>query len=124
VEKSRGPYKVSGMAEAAALRVISADLEWVRDGVREVRRNRERLSAALTERAVTHWPSDANFVLVQVPGSAAEWNGQLRARGVAARPFAGLPQAGECIRVSVGPWAMMERFLTAFDHVMEMVSQA
>jgi histidinol dehydrogenase len=148
IEKSRGPYKVGGVAEAAALAVLSRDRGWIDARVAEVRQNRERLFDELRDRGVTTWPSAANFVLLRVPGSAAEWNGELRARGVAVRPFARLRgagggnapagggnaggnapaagskapadvgNAGECLRVTVGPWSMMERFLTAFDDVL------
>jgi histidinol dehydrogenase len=124
VEKSRGPYKVSGVAEAAALRVLSVDLGWVRARIGEVRENRERLREALRERGIRTFATAANFVLLQVPGTAADWNGRLRAQGVAVRPFAALPQAGECLRVSVGPWPMVQRFLDAFDNALNTVRTA
>lgn len=122
IEKSRGPYKVGGVAEAAALAVLSRDMGWVRDRVADVLDTRERIAGELARRGTPAYDSAANFLLVPVPGSAAEWNLRLRRRGVAIRPFGALPGAGECIRVSVGPWEMMERFLSAFDDVMpEMV---
>ncbi|MGH7465095.1 MAG: hypothetical protein ACREK1_07960, partial [Longimicrobiales bacterium] len=52
------------------------------------------------------------------PGSAGEWNTRLRGHGVAVRPFSALPHAGECIRVSIGPWPMMQRFVDALDDVL------
>jgi len=115
VEKSRGPYKVNGAAEAAALAVLERDVDWVRERAAEVRTNRERLAEALRTRGARVWPSAANFVLVSVPGSAAEWNRRLRERGVAVRPFAALRHAGEALRVSVGPWPQLELFLAAYD---------
>jgi histidinol dehydrogenase len=121
IEKSRGPYKVSGVAEAAALSVLSADLDWVRARVREVCSNRARLAEALAARGARPLESGANFLLVPVPGSAAEWHVRLRARGVAVRPFPALPRLGECIRVTIGPWRMMERFVDAYDAAMTAV---
>ncbi|CAN5727118.1 hypothetical protein BH23GEM9_BH23GEM9_13340 [soil metagenome] len=119
IEKSRGPYKISGVAEAAALAVLSRDLDWVRARVTEIRENRQRLRYELTARGVISWPSAANFVLAAVPGGAAEWNLGLRAQDVAVRPFPAIPAAGDCIRITVGPWPMMERFLSAFDRVLD-----
>jgi histidinol dehydrogenase len=119
IEKSRGPYKLSGVAEAAVVAVLSRDLTWVRERVAEVRESRARLRQELTARSVRTWPSAANFVLAAVPGGAADWNLRLRARGVAIRPFAALGEAGDCVRITIGPWPMMERFLTAFDQVMD-----
>jgi histidinol dehydrogenase len=125
IEKARGPYKVGGVAEAAALAVLSGDRDWVRDRVAEARASRERLHAELDARQVRNWPSAANFVLLRVPtGTAAEWNGRLRASGVAVRPFAGLPGAGECLRVTVGPWPLVARFLDAFDDVLNSYADA
>jgi histidinol dehydrogenase len=118
IEKSRGPYKVGGVAEAAALAVLSRDGAWVAARVAEVRQNRERLLGELAARHVRAWPSSAKPALLQMAGPASGWNGRLRARGVAVRPFAGLRHAGECLRVTVGPWPMMERFLAAFDDVL------
>jgi histidinol dehydrogenase len=118
IEKSRGPYKVSGPAEAAAVAVLARDMDRVREGIGLVRENRARLAEALGGRGVRCWPSACNFVLVQVPdglGGAAALAGALRARGVAVRAFPTLPQAGDCIRVTVGPWAAMAAFLDALD---------
>lgn len=42
----------------------------------------------------------------------------LRAHGVAVRAFPGLPVCGDAIRVSVGPWEAMERFLEALRRVL------
>jgi histidinol-phosphate/aromatic aminotransferase/cobyric acid decarboxylase-like protein len=44
---------------------------------------------------------------------------RLREHGVAVRPFPALPHAGDCIRVSVGPWPLLERFLDAYDDVLD-----
>jgi histidinol-phosphate aminotransferase len=117
VEKSRGPYKVSGVAEAAALAAL-ADRGWIEDRIADVRSSRARLLGEMANRGIRTWDSAANFVLMSPPGSAAEWNVRLRERGVAVRPFTALPGAGDCIRVSTGPWPMLERFLDAFDNVL------
>jgi histidinol-phosphate aminotransferase len=95
VEKSRGPYKVNGVAEAAALAALAGDGDWVRQRIADVQANRERLAQALRARGARVWPSAANFVLLSVPGAATVWNLELRQRGVAVRPFAGLAAAGE-----------------------------
>jgi histidinol dehydrogenase len=124
IEKSRGPYKVGGVAESAALSVLSRDLAWVRERAQDVQANRDRLAGALTARGTAAYASAANFLLLPVPGTAAAWNVELRRRGVAVRPFAAVPGAGECLRVSVGPWPLMERFLAAFDDVFSMIRDA
>ena len=131
VEKSRGPYKVSLLAEAAAVAALEDATGWAGGIVRETVENRERLRAELEGRGFNPLPSQANFLLVPLapggnrqseedPGaSAAGISAGLKGRGVAVRPFAGLPEIGDAIRVSVGPWTLLERFLAALDDLLE-----
>ncbi|WP_434479537.1 pyridoxal phosphate-dependent aminotransferase [Gemmatimonas sp.] len=114
VEKSRGPYKVNAMAEQVALTALREDMAWVHAHVALAVENRERLAAALRDRGYAPLTSHANYVCVPVAQAIAVGQA-LRARGVAARPFAGLPHVGDTLRISVGPWEMLERFLVAFD---------
>lgn len=117
VEKSRGPYKVGAVAEAAAIAALRDEEGWVPFVVGEVRRVRKRLAAALVERGLRPLSSEANFLLVPVDRSATGLAGELRSRGVAVRPFPELPELGDAIRVTVGPWPLMERLLEALDRV-------
>jgi histidinol dehydrogenase len=117
IEKSRGPYKVGGLGEAAALAVLRHDAGWVRDRIDDVRTNRARLQDELRRRGMPALPTDANFVLMPVPGSASRWGAALRSRGVGTRPFAGLPRLGDCLRISIGSWPQLQRFLDALDEV-------
>lgn len=120
IEKSRGPYKVGGVAEAAAIQVLSADLPWVADAVGQTRHNRQRFAQELARLPVRTWPSHGNFILVQLPDgrSATGTNAALRDHGIAARAFPALPHGGECLRVTVGPWPLMQRFLDALRAVL------
>ena len=114
VEKSRGPYKVNALAERAAAAALGEDLPWVRARVREAVENRERLAAGLRARGLAPLPSQANFLMVPVPG-AAEVAARMRELGVAVRPFAALPSIGDALRISVGPWELLEECLRALD---------
>jgi histidinol-phosphate aminotransferase len=116
LEKSRGPYKVTRVGERAAVAALADESGWVRSGVEEVLEARGRLVAELQKRGLSPRPSQANFVLVPV-GDTAGVTSSLRAQGVAVRPFPGVTGVGDCIRVSVGRWDYMERFLEALDQV-------
>lgn len=120
IEKSRGPYKVGGVAEAVASRVVSTDQAWRGGVVAETRQNRTRLANEIDTRGLGQWPSAGNFILVGLPAGrdAVDMNNALRAHGVAVRPFKSLPHAGECLRVTVGPWPSMQKFLDALDRVL------
>jgi histidinol-phosphate aminotransferase len=110
IEKSRGPYKVSAIAERAAVAALTRDAAWVREHVSLAVELRERLAGELRRMGLAPLPSAANFVLVPVPGAGAVAQA-MRAGGVAVRPFAALPRIGDAIRISVGPWALLERCL-------------
>ena len=122
VEKSRGPYKVSALAERAALAALGDGMQWARDRVAEAIANRERLTAALESRGLAPIRSDANFVLVPVADANARAR-HMRTLGVAVRPFEGMARVtdalratnGSALRISVGPWDMIEAALAALD---------
>ncbi len=118
VEKSRGPYKVNHLAEEAAVAALE-DVDGWAEGIRSsTSENRERLAGELRKRGLKPLPSDANFLLVPLGRAGArEVNAALKEGGVAARPFADLPELGDALRVTVGPWEMMERFLAALDRL-------
>lgn len=88
MEKSRGPYKVNGPAEAAAVAALGADRGWLNEIVRRTVEARAWLTARLVERGLAPWPSAANFVAVPLPsGCGAEAMAtRLRGLGVAVRP--------------------------------------
>lgn len=118
VEKSRGPYKVGRLDEDAAVRALADPDGWVEEIVEKTVANRSRLRAALERRGHRPLPSGANFVLLPLEASTtAEVTAGLRERGVGVRPFPGLPDIGDAVRVTVGPWRLLERFLQALDEV-------
>jgi histidinol-phosphate/aromatic aminotransferase/cobyric acid decarboxylase-like protein len=125
VEKSRGPYKVNGLAERAALAALGPGLQWARDHAALAVANRERLATELRARGLEPLPSAANFVCVPVRGADGRGK-RMREHGVAVRPFEGLPRLGplaategSALRISVGPWAMLEEVLAALDATAE-----
>ncbi len=122
VEKSRGPYKVSGVATAAATAALREDADWVRMRVRDTVANRDRLTRELLAREIEVAPSEANFVFAPLR-DARRIAAAMRTRGVAVRPFDNLPavspalqrSCGAALRISVGPWDQVERALDALD---------
>jgi histidinol-phosphate aminotransferase len=126
VEKSRGPYKVSAIATRAAMAALGDDLPWVRERVDAVVTLRARFTDALRALGLEPLQSRANFVLAPV-ADAAKVAAALRNRGIAVRPFehlsapAGTPLAatrGSAIRLTIGPWPLLERALGALHEVL------
>lgn len=116
VEKSRGPYKVGRIDEEAAIRALEDPDGWIDGIVEKTLTNRARLARELEARGYLPLPSRGNFVFLPMEaGTAEDVTAGLRSRGVAVRPFPGLAGTGDGIRVTVGPWEMLERFLAALD---------
>lgn len=113
VEKSRGPYKVNAIAERAALAAVREDLPWVKEKVADVLKAKDRFVKALQADGYRPLPSHANFVLVPVRDAAGAAK-KMRASGVAVRPFPSLRDIGDALRISVGPWEVMETALARF----------
>jgi histidinol-phosphate aminotransferase len=120
IDKARGPYKVARLTSAAAAAALRDESDWLAGTVAECIQNRARLSTELNERGVDQLPSSANFILIRAPkGDALAASLALRRLGVGVRPFTEIPRLGDALRVTVGPWPMMESFLTAFDEISE-----
>jgi histidinol-phosphate aminotransferase len=125
IEKSRGPFKVSAIAERAAVAALTEDVQWMRTHVALAIENRDRLTRELRSRGLDPLPSSANFVLVPMR-AAARAARSMRSLGVAVRAFETLAQvspalrasAGGALRISVGPWVEMEAALAALDETM------
>jgi histidinol dehydrogenase len=115
VEKSRGPYKVGALAEHVGVTALSEGRAHVRERVRLTIENRDRLTRGMRGIGLRVIPSVTNFVLVVLGarGEAARVKTSLGRIGIGVRAFEDLPGLGDCIRVTVGPWPMMQAILDA-----------
>jgi histidinol-phosphate aminotransferase len=116
LEKVRGPYNVTSLGERAALAALQFDQPWVRATVAQTLSVRDRFVDALRAAGFAPRPSAANFVLVPV-GDARAQASKLQARGIGIRPFSGLSGIGDALRITVGPWDVMDEVLAALQAV-------
>lgn len=120
MEKARGPYKVARLSEVAATAALRDRSGWMEDTVERAARSRERLSDELERRGLRPLPSATNFLFVPVEdGTALAWADALREGGVAVRPFPAAEEVGDALRITVGPWPLMETLLAAVDAALE-----
>jgi len=118
IEKSRGPYKVSQLAEIAAVAALRDAGDWVAGTVEQAIQNRERFIEEVRSRGFDTLPSSGNFVFLMVAdGTSTELSNALREHGVAVRPFATEAGFPEGLRVSIGRWEELERVLEAIDAI-------
>ena len=74
--------------------------------------NRDRFAAALRAHGLQPFPSAANFILIPMQ-DAARVALLMRQRGIAVRPYLGLRNIGDTLRITIGPWPLMEIALDA-----------
>ena len=102
LNRVRGPFNVSVAAQAAAIAAL-ADPAWVEQGCAHNAEYRPKLAAGIEAAGLKVWPSEANFVLVdlETPEAANAADAFLRRQGIIVRKVGGygLPH---CLRVTVG----------------------
>lgn len=122
VEKSRGPYKVNALAEQVAVTALRHDVQWVEEHIQLAIENRDRLTIELLKLDLDPMPSSANFVCVPVKNCVAVGMA-MRENGVGVRPFPNLPRVGDCLRISVGPWPLVDQCVKTLAAAMKKVNR-
>ena len=112
--KIKQPYNVNVAADLAA-RVSLGDVEFLLERVRQLIQQRMRMEAAFAELPfLSPFPSQANFVLNRVSGmTAACFRDRLARAGIIVRYYE-KPRLDDCIRISAGTAAQIDRLLEVF----------
>ena len=94
------PYNISQATQDAAFKALETPVD---EAVREIVFQRERLSAALPSYPFVRkvYPSDANFLLVQVADADGLYQ-YLLDRGIIVRNRSRVRNCGGCLRITVG----------------------
>lgn len=116
VRRAASPYNVNAIA-LAVLPEALRDQEFVSDYAAEVRQGRELLEQELHTLGLQYWPSHANFVLVRVGPSHAEFVQALRAGGILVRDRNSDPGCHGCVRLTVGSLAHTRTLIRALRDV-------
>jgi histidinol-phosphate aminotransferase len=111
------PYSVNSLALACLPAALQdrAYLDWY---VAEVLAARVELSAALQSLQVRSWPSEANFVLIEIGAKHREFADAMKRRGVLVRDRSNDPGCEGCVRITVGIGAQMEAAILALTEVL------
>jgi histidinol-phosphate aminotransferase len=118
LNRVRGPFNVSVAAQAAAIAAL-AEPGWVEKGCAHNAEYRPKLSAGVEAAGLKVWPSEGNFVLVDL-GTIETANAAdafLRTSGIIVRKVGGygLPH---CLRVTVGTAEEVGLVVDAFAEFM------
>jgi histidinol-phosphate aminotransferase len=106
LQRARAPFNINAVAQAAAIAALD-DAEFVQRSREVNRAGLRQLEAGFRELGLAWIPSQANFILVQVPDGARAF-AFLQARGTIVRSFGTLPQH---VRITVGTAAQNGRCL-------------
>jgi len=118
VRRVASPYNVNAVA-LAALPEALRDQEYVKHYIADVQRGRATLEQELRDLGLHYWPSRANFVLVRVGPSSAEFMQALRTRGILVRDRSSDPGCEGCVRLTVGSSEHTRTLIGALREVVE-----
>ncbi|MBS7605975.1 MAG: histidinol-phosphate transaminase [Candidatus Bathyarchaeia archaeon] len=117
-ERFQMPYSVSMIALRAAAKMLELWDE-VAEAINAIRRERANLIEALKNiRGVRVFPSETNFVLFQVDRDSTSVYKSLMERGIIIRNIGRVLKFDNCLRVTVAPSHMMERFIRDLREIM------
>jgi len=115
LNRVRQPFNVNSLAQAAALAALD-DTDFLDHTRRTVQEGLENLAAAMTDMGLTCFPTQANFMLVDVQTDADSIFEKLLEAGVIVRSMVsyGYPT---CLRITAGLPGENERFAEALRKV-------
>lgn len=114
LRKVSSPYNVNGIALAVLPEAI-ADEQYLAWYVAQIRAGRTRIMAALDALQVPYFPSEANFVLMNIGQKHAEFVQAMRRRGILLRDRSADPGCDGYVRITVGLDAQITRALAALE---------
>lgn len=118
LRRACSPYNVNGIA-LACLPAALTDQDYVRQYVAEVRSSRDRLQEEFRALEIPFWPSQANFVLVRIGSSHADFVRVMKARGILVRERSFDWGCEGCVRITAGRQAHTDRLLAAVREVLK-----
>jgi histidinol-phosphate aminotransferase len=112
LRKVSSPYNVNGIA-LAVLPDALADEQYLQWYVDQVRIGRQRIMAALDALNVPYFPSEANFVLMNIGPLHTQFVEAMRRRGILLRDRSTDPGCDGFVRITVGIEAQVTQGLAA-----------
>src|ERR1700733_8254259 len=119
VRRVLSPYSVNTVALVALTAAVNDQsyLDWY---VSEIKQSRAEFIAALTRIGLSYWPTEANFVLVNIGSSHKQFVAAMRDQGILVRDRSADPGCDGLVRITIGtrqqmadPIRAIESFFTA-----------
>jgi histidinol-phosphate aminotransferase len=117
VKRVLSPYSVNSLA-LACLPPALEDTAYLDGYVSEVLEARRDFEAALDEAGIRRWPSQANFILVDIGPQHAEFVRLMRAAGVLVRDRSSDPGCDGRVRITIGTREQMRQAVAALNQAL------
>lgn len=118
VRKVSSPYNVNSIALECLPEALADEfyIAWYAEQVLQGRAAAERL---LTQLRVPHWPSHANFILMNIGSKHKAFVDAMRRQGVLVRDRSSDPGCDGCVRITLGTVEHTERGLIALQNALK-----
>ena len=114
MRRAISPYSVNAVA-LACLAAALDDEDYLCWYVEEVLNSRVDFQSALDRIGVQYWPSQANFVLVNIGAKHRDFVEAMRERGVLVRDRSADPGCQGCVRITLGPREHTRQAIAALE---------
>jgi histidinol-phosphate aminotransferase len=120
VRRVLSPYSVNSIALAALTAALNDQsyLDWY---VKQVKQARAEFLPGLTQLGLQHWPTEANFVLVNIGSAHKQFVATMREQGILVRDRSADPGCDGCVRITIGTRDQMQQALAAIRTFIESI---
>ena len=117
LNRIKPPYNVNQLTQDAALQILKRQDE-IANQVSDILAQREWLTEELEWSPIVSriWPSDANFILVEVDDADQRYNDLIRL-GLVVRNRSSLPGCSNCLRITVGTGEENRKLVNAINQL-------
>jgi histidinol-phosphate aminotransferase len=115
VRRVLSPYSVNSIA-LAALTAALEDQSYLNWYVEQVKQARTEFLCGLTQTGVQYWPTEANFVLLNIGPSHKQFTAAMREAGILVRDRSADPGCDGCVRITIGTPEQMRPALAAISN--------
>jgi histidinol-phosphate aminotransferase len=114
LRRAISPYSVNSVALACLAAALDDD-EYLRWYVSEVLASRVLFGSALQRLGILFWPSQANFILVDIGPKHREFVATMRTKGVLVRDRSADPGCDGCVRITLGTQDQTQQAISALE---------
>jgi histidinol-phosphate aminotransferase len=113
----QSPYPISTLSLAIASGVL-ADADQVKQTIRSVRSERERVFARLSKiDGIKIFRSDANFILIEAGKKYQAISKTLNTNGIIVKLLGNIPNHKGCMRITIGTPEMNDKYLKCIEQI-------